>query len=69
MAEGYQIIEKQGHRYVFNGENLGFYKDFKDSDEVWAKIIPVLDEKLQKELAFKNQSEDQSENVAEFPAE
>lgn len=57
MAEAYGVLEKQGHRYVFNGEVLGFYKDFRDNVEVWEKIIPVLDEKLQKELAFNNEQE------------
>ena len=57
MAEAYEVIGKQGHRYTFNGEVLGFYKDFKDNDEIWEKILPVLDKKLQVELAFKNESE------------
>ena len=56
MAEAYDILEKQGHRYVFQGEMLGFYKDFRDNAEVWEKIIPVLDAKLQKELSFKNEN-------------
>ena len=56
MAEAYGVLEKQGHRYAFQGETLGFYKDFRDNAEVWEKIIPVLDEKLQKELAFKNEN-------------
>ena len=55
MAEGYGVIEKQGHRYVFNGETLGFFKDFKDNDEVWAKIMPELEKKLQFGLCFKNE--------------
>lgn len=57
MAEAYDVIGKQGHRYTFHGEVLGFYKDFKDNDEIWAKILPVLDKKLQIELAFKNVSD------------
>ena len=56
MAEAYGVLEKQGHRYAFQGETLGFYKDFRDNAEVWEKIIPVLDVKLQKELAFKNEN-------------
>ena len=58
MAEGYGVIEKQGHRYAFNGHGLGFYKDWKDDKEVWDKILPVLDEKLKAELSFKNESEE-----------
>jgi len=56
MAEGYGVIEKAGHRYVFNGETLGFFKDWKDDEAVWAKILPVLEEKLQVGLAFKNEA-------------
>jgi len=56
MAEGYGVVEKAGHRYVLNGETLGFFKDFKDDDSVWAKILPALEEKLKTELAFKNES-------------
>ena len=50
------IITKIGHQYAFNGETLGFFKNWKDDEKVWAKILPVLDEKLKKELAFKNES-------------
>lgn len=52
MAEGYGVLTKQGHRYVLGEEVLGFYKDFKDDDVVWSKIIPVLENKLQTELKF-----------------
>jgi recombination protein RecA len=55
MAEAYGILTKQGHRYVFEGEVLGFYKEFKENSDVWEKIIPVLDARLQKELAFNNE--------------
>lgn len=69
MAEGYGVIEKQGHRYVFNGETLGFFKDWKDNEEVWAKIIPVLDKKLQVELAFKNDSDISTEKQTDSDSE
>jgi len=61
IAEAYGVLEKQGHRYAFNGESLGFYKDFRDNNEVWEKILPVLDIKLQKELAFKNENSTEEE--------
>jgi len=57
MAEGYGVLTKQGHRYVLGEEVLGFYKDFKDDENVWNKILPKLEEKLQSELKFaKNES-------------
>jgi len=55
MAEGYGILEKQGHRHALNGEVLGFYKDWRDDDSVWNKILPILDEKLKSELKFKKE--------------
>jgi recombination protein RecA len=55
MTEGYGILEKSGHRYVFAGENIGFYKEWKDNEEVWEKILPKLEEKLKLELTFKNE--------------
>ena len=69
MAEAYNVIGKQGHRYTFNDEVLGFYKDFKDNDEVWSKIIPVLDKKLQVELAFKNLSDISTEKQTDSDSE
>lgn len=63
MAEGYGIIEKAGHRYVLNGETLGFYKDWKDNEEVWNTILPLLDEKLKKELCFKNEGDDHDPEI------
>jgi len=56
MAEGYGVLEKAGHRYVLNGETLGFFKDWKDDETVWAKILPTLEAKLKTELSFKNET-------------
>jgi RecA/RadA recombinase len=56
MAEGYKVITKQGHRYVLGEEVLGFYKDWRDKQEVWDKILPKLEEILQQELKFGKES-------------
>jgi len=55
MAEGYNVLQKQGHRYVYNDEVLGFYKDWKNDENVWNKFLPNLDETLKKELRFKKE--------------
>ncbi len=57
MADGYNIIQKQGHRYVLGDEILGFYKDWKTDELVWNKILPLLEKKLQTELKFNNENE------------
>jgi len=59
MAEGYNIIHKQGHRYALGDDILGFYKDWKTDDAVWNKILPLLESKLQTELKFNNERESQ----------
>ena len=70
MAEGYDVIERRGHQFALNGESLGFYKDWKENEEVWNKILPLLEKKLQTELCFKNESQVDSEtDVSEDEAE
>jgi len=56
MAEGYGVLTKSGHRYVLGEETLGFYKDWKDDENTWNKILPLLEEKLKSELTFKNEN-------------
>jgi len=56
IAEGYGVLTKQGHRHALGEEILGFYKDWKDNDEVWAKILPKIEEKLQSELKFNKEN-------------
>jgi recombination protein RecA len=56
MAEGYNIITKQGHRYVLGDTVLGFYKDWRDDDSVWEKILPNLEAALKDKLKFKNEN-------------
>jgi len=56
MCEGYEVLEKAGHRHTFNGEMLGFFKDWKTDINVWNKILPALEEKLKTKLCFNNDS-------------
>jgi RecA/RadA recombinase len=69
MAEGYGVIEKQGHRYALNGEMLGYYKDWKDDEATWNKIMPFLEAKLQDELCFKSETEENNVDVDEESSE
>ena len=69
MAEGYDVIQKQGHRYALNGETLGFYKDWKDDDTVWNTILPLLEQKLKTELCFKNENEPEESGPEEDSGE
>lgn len=66
LAEGWGIIEKDGHRYRLKStsEQLGFYKDWRNNDEVWAKILPELEEKIKLNWAYSSPVEDE-----ELPSE
>jgi len=56
MAMGYGIITKDGNTYMLpDGTKLGFEKKFRDDAEMWDKVIPILDERLQKELRFSSE--------------
>lgn len=63
MCEGYNVLEKVGHRHAFNGEVLGFFKDWKDDETVWNKILPSLEEKLRTQLCFNNASTSPQEEI------
>lgn len=56
MAEAYNVIQKQGNRYFLGEENIGFKNSFKNDDEIWKKILTPLEEELQKDLMFSNES-------------
>lgn len=58
MAESYGVLTKEGHRYLFNGEMLGFYKNWKNDASVWEdKIIPALQPIVEKAFSFKNEAD------------
>ena len=69
MAEGYGVIEKNGHRHSFNGESLGFFKDWKEDEKIWNQILPILEVKLQTELCFKNETGEQTVDIDEEAGE
>jgi RecA/RadA recombinase len=56
MSEKLGVLEKQGHRHAFNGEVLGFYKEWRDNEDIWNKILPKLEEIVQKEFKFKSEA-------------
>ena len=69
MAEGYGVVEKNGHRHSFNGESLGFFKDWKEDEKIWNQILPILEAKLQTELCFKNETGEQTVDIDEEAGE
>lgn len=67
MAEVYNVLQKQGHRYDINGE-LMFFKNFKDREDIWNDvIIPKLEKVLKIELSFKKEDCDILKNHDSVP--
>ncbi len=54
MAVAYKIINLNGPTYYLaDGTKLGYLKNWKDDETIWKeKILPQLDQTLQKELNF-----------------
>jgi len=55
MAVAYGVVIQSGSTYsLADGTKLGYEKNWRDSKEVWDKILPPLDEIIKKEFAFSN---------------
>lgn len=64
MAVAYEVIEKVGHRYAFDGDIIGFYKDWKDRKDIWEDLImPKLDTVLKEKLSFKNEIDHAADDI------
>lgn len=64
MAESYGVLTKDGHRYVFDGENIGFYKNWKNDTALWERIITKLEPVIEKAFSFKNETDAVEEYIA-----
>ena len=60
LAMGFEVLEKEGHRYKIKstGEMLGFYSDWRKSDEAWIKILPLLEEKIKINWSYSKPSDE-----------
>jgi len=57
MATGFGVVLQNGATYALaDGTKLGYYKIWQDNEDVWAKIIPELEEKLNSEVSYNNES-------------
>ena len=67
MALGYGIVVQNGPTFALaDGTKLGYYKTWRNDEEIWNKIIPELEKKLQEKLHFKNENESSTENKSEL---
>jgi len=46
------VIEQNGKTYQFNGEGVGYRKNLEKDAEFWKKVLPTLEETLQRELCY-----------------
>lgn len=53
LAQGLDIIQQNGATYTFQGEKIGYAKNFSRDKDFWEnKVIPLLQEKIDKEWAY-----------------
>lgn len=63
IATAFGVIEQNGKSYKFQGESIGYRKNIEKDAELWEKIIPDLEKKLQEELKYgSGESEDLVDN-------
>ena len=64
LAKEFGLFEGE-NSYSFNGEKLGFYKDWKYDEGIWQKILPVLEKKINEEWSFSQSSFEQMKQEVE----
>lgn len=53
LAVGFGAVIQNGSTYALpDGTKLGYYKSWRKDEEVWAKILPVLEEKIKVGWAY-----------------
>lgn len=52
IAEAFKVIEKPGRTVMYKGESLGYRKDLENDPKFWEKIMPELEDTLQKNLCY-----------------
>jgi RecA/RadA recombinase len=52
IAEAMGVLEKPGRTYIFNGESVGYRKDFEKDLKFWERILPSLETALQEKLCY-----------------
>jgi RecA/RadA recombinase len=58
MAVGYGVVIQSGSTFALaDGTKLGYYKSWRQDEEVWSKILPQLEIKLQSELQYKKENQ------------
>jgi len=58
MAVGYGVVVQSGSTFALaDGTKLGYYKTWRQDEEIWSKILPQLEIKLQSELQYKKENQ------------
>lgn len=69
MAKAYNILQGTSSFVLPTGEKIGMYKKWKNDLDTWNKIITLVDEQVQKDIAYSDDNEqDQTEEQAEVTA-
>jgi hypothetical protein len=57
MAVGYGVVIQNGATFALaDGTKLGYYKSWRQDEDIWKQILPLLEVKLQTELQYKKES-------------
>lgn len=58
LMRGVGVVVLDGKTYKdFNGESLGYYKNWRKDKEVWKRLLPELENRINKEWKFSREEE------------
>jgi len=59
MALGYGVVVQNGATFALaDGTKLGYYKSWRADEEIWNKILPQIESKLQEQLKYRKETVD-----------
>lgn len=52
LAVNHGVITQTGSTYQLDGEKIGYYKNWKNNEAIWEKILPALEKKLNEAYSY-----------------
>ena len=52
MAVNHGVLVQTGSTFQLEGDKIGYYKNWKNDEAIWKKILPELEEKLNKAYSY-----------------
>ena len=69
LAVGFGVINQSGATYSLpDGTKLGYYKNWRNDEELWSKLIPQIQEKIDENWSYSSYKEAIDANLTDEEA-